>query len=186
MCKFLFVYLSEKWHGITVARLLPQPPRLHPHSHTGVKGNTGLSWEAWWLWEVWWLSGSAPDCCPAVRVWIRHLYSPQLTANRLVGCHLSWHLAAGWPLWGSTEEKIMRNEPLVRQKHIKIKKEKIFTAPHHFSNQPNLFILELLSFSVLNSLRYSNSQVVPLTWERNTKPFLKNLNIWSMYVTGFR
>jgi hypothetical protein len=51
----------------------------------------------------------------------RRLPSPQLTANLLVGCHLGWHLAAGWPLWGATEEKIMRNEPLVRQKHIKKK-----------------------------------------------------------------
>jgi hypothetical protein len=29
------------------------------------------------------------------RVQIRHLPSPQLTANLLVGCHLGWHLAAG-------------------------------------------------------------------------------------------
>jgi hypothetical protein len=56
------------------------------------------------------------------RVRIRCLPSPQLTANLLVGCHLGWHLAACWPLWGATEEKIMRNEPLVRQKHIKKKK----------------------------------------------------------------
>ncbi len=65
-----------------------------------------FNWEAWWLslggmvaqfWEAWLLSGSAPDCCPAVpaRVRIRHLPSPRLTANHLVGCHLRWHLAAG-------------------------------------------------------------------------------------------
>jgi hypothetical protein len=29
------------------------------------------------------------------RVRIRRLPSPQLTANRLVGCHLGWHLAGG-------------------------------------------------------------------------------------------
>ncbi len=29
------------------------------------------------------------------RVHIRHLPSPQLIANLLVGCHLGWHLAAG-------------------------------------------------------------------------------------------
>jgi hypothetical protein len=31
-------------------------------------------------------------------------------------------LAAGWPLWGATEEKITKNEPLVPQKHTKKKK----------------------------------------------------------------
>ncbi len=48
-----------------------------------------------------------------VRIW--YLPSPQLTANLLVGCHLGWHLAADWPLWGATEEKMIRNEPLVYQ-----------------------------------------------------------------------
>jgi hypothetical protein len=80
-----------------------------------------LNREAWWLnREAWWLSGSAPECCPAVLGSNpQRLCSPQLTANLLMGCHLGWHLAAGWPLWGSIEEKIMKNEPLVRQKHIK-------------------------------------------------------------------
>jgi hypothetical protein len=55
-----------------------------------------------------------------VRIW--HLPSPQLTANLLVACHMGWHLAAGWPLWGAKEEKITKNEPLVHQKHIKKKK----------------------------------------------------------------
>ncbi len=57
------------------------------------------------------------------RVRIRRLPSPQLIANLLVGCHLVWHLAAGWPLWGATEEKIVKNGSLVRQKHIKKKKK---------------------------------------------------------------
>ncbi len=34
--------------------------------------------------------------------------SPQLNTNLLVGCHLGWHLAAGWPLWGATEEKMTK------------------------------------------------------------------------------
>jgi hypothetical protein len=75
--------------------------------------------------EAWWLSGrhggSVVACLTVVlqsRVRIRHLPSPQLTANLLVGCHLGWHLAAGWPLCGVTEEKIIINELLVRQKHI--------------------------------------------------------------------
>jgi hypothetical protein len=45
------------------------------------------------------------------RVRIRCLPSPQLTANLLVGCHLGWHLAAFWPLWGATEVKIMKMNP---------------------------------------------------------------------------
>ncbi len=48
-------------------------------------------------------------------VQIRRLPSPQMTVNLLVGWHLGWHLAVGWPLWGATEEKIMRNELLVCQ-----------------------------------------------------------------------
>ncbi len=69
--------------------------------------------------------GSVKACLTVVllsRVQIQSLPSPQLTANLLVGCHLGWHLAVCWPLWGATEEKIMRNEPLVHQKHIKKKK----------------------------------------------------------------
>ncbi len=56
------------------------------------------------------------------RVQIRRLPSQQLSANLLVGCHLGWHMAAGWPLWGATEEKITKKEPLVHQKHTKKKK----------------------------------------------------------------
>jgi hypothetical protein len=52
---------------------------------------------------------------------IRRLLSPQLTANLSVGCHLWWHLAI--------EKKIMRNELLVRQKHIK--KKNIFILCIH-------------------------------------------------------
>jgi hypothetical protein len=47
------------------------------------------------LWEAWWLSGSTPDCCPAVPGSNPRLPSPQLTANLLAGCHLGWHLAGG-------------------------------------------------------------------------------------------
>ncbi len=56
------------------------------------------------------------------RVQIWRLPSPQLSANLLVGCHLGWHMSAGWPLWGATEEKITKKEPLVHQKHTKKKK----------------------------------------------------------------
>ncbi len=52
------------------------------------------------------------------RIRIRRLPSPHLTANLLVGCHLGCHLAAGWPLWGATEEKNYENEPIVLQKNI--------------------------------------------------------------------
>jgi hypothetical protein len=53
------------------------------------------------------------------RVQIQRLPSPQLIAHLLVGCYLGWHLAVGWPLWGATDEKIMKNEPLVREKKYK-------------------------------------------------------------------
>ncbi len=56
------------------------------------------------------------------QVLIRRLPSPQLSANLLVGCHLGWHMAADWPLWGATEENITKKEPLVHQKHTKKKK----------------------------------------------------------------
>ncbi len=68
------------------------------------------------------------------RVQIQRLPSPQLTANLLVGCHLGWHLAAGWPLWGATEEKNYENEPLVPQKHIK--KKKVIQYTPEGSNTP--------------------------------------------------
>ncbi len=70
--------------------------------------------------KVWWLNGSTSDCSPAVR--IRYLPSPQQTANLLEGCHLGWHLAEGWPLWGMTEEKIIKK----CQKHIR-KKNDLFS-----------------------------------------------------------
>jgi hypothetical protein len=50
---------------------------------------------------VWWLKGRCGGLMVAhqtvvlqSRVRIRHLPSPQLTANLLVGCHLGLHLAA--------------------------------------------------------------------------------------------
>jgi hypothetical protein len=62
-----------------------------------------LNREAWWLnreaWglirEAWWLNGSTPTVVLQSQVQIRHLPSPQLTANLLVGCYLGWHLAVG-------------------------------------------------------------------------------------------
>ncbi len=57
------------------------------------------------------------------RVRIRRLPSPQLSANLLVGRHRGWHMVAGWPLWGATEEKTTKKEPLVHQKHTKKKKK---------------------------------------------------------------
>ncbi len=75
--------------------------------------------------------GSSMVACQTVvlqsRVRIWHLPSPQLSANLLVGCHLGWHIAAGWPLWGATEEKITNKEPLVHQKHRKKKKYTVCT-----------------------------------------------------------
>ncbi len=58
--------------------------------------------------------------------WVRiqRLPGPQLTASLLVGCYLGWYLAAGWPLWEATEEKITKNELLVHQKKKHIKKNK--------------------------------------------------------------
>jgi hypothetical protein len=66
--------------------------------------------------EAWWLNdgrhgGSMVAWQTVVlqsRVQIQRLPSLQLTADLLVGCHLGWHLAAGWPLWGATEEKITK------------------------------------------------------------------------------
>jgi hypothetical protein len=67
--------------------------------------------------EVWWLSGSVPDCCPAVPG--SNLASPQPTAD----CQSSGGLPPGTAFGcGLTSVKIMRNEPLVRQKTYKEKK----------------------------------------------------------------
>ncbi len=52
------------------------------------------------------------------RIRIRHIPSPQLTANLLIGCHLGWHLLTS--VRGNRGENY-ENEPLVRQKHIKKK-----------------------------------------------------------------
>jgi hypothetical protein len=70
--------------------------------------------------------GSMVACQTVVlqsRVQIWHLPSPQLTANLLVGCHLGWHLAPGWPLWGATEEKITKINLWLAKKNIKINKK---------------------------------------------------------------
>jgi hypothetical protein len=48
----------------------------HISIHILVMGEGGMvAREAWWQREAWWLSGSVPDCCPAVPV------SPQPTAT---------------------------------------------------------------------------------------------------------
>ncbi len=78
----------------------------------------GRNVTAWWLLrEAWWLNASAPDCCPAVPG--LNLASPQPTAD----CQSSGGLPPGIALGcgqtserGDRGEKIMRNEPLLRQK----------------------------------------------------------------------
>ncbi len=61
---------------------------------------------------TWWLSGRHGGSVVAGLTVVpgSNLASPQptATANLLVGYHLGWHLAVGWPLLGATEEKIMR------------------------------------------------------------------------------
>ncbi len=64
----------------------------------------GSIWMAWWLNVGWrggsigWRGGSMVAHQTVVlqsRVRIRHLPSPQQTANLLEGCHLGWHFAEG-------------------------------------------------------------------------------------------
>jgi hypothetical protein len=75
---------------------------------------------------AWWLSGSVPDWCPAVPG--LNPVSPQPTAD----CQSSGGFPPGMALgcglisMRGTEEKIMRNKPLVRQKRIK--KKKVFSS----------------------------------------------------------
>jgi hypothetical protein len=61
------------------------------------------------------------------RVRIRHLPSPQLTANLLVGCHPG--KALGWGLTSvrGNRGKNYNTEPLVSQKHTKKKKKIIIS-----------------------------------------------------------
>jgi hypothetical protein len=56
------------------------------------------------------------------RVRIRHLPSPQLTANLLVGCHLGMALGCGLTSVRGNRRKNYENEPLVSQKNTKKKK----------------------------------------------------------------
>jgi hypothetical protein len=56
------------------------------------------------------------------RVQIRCLPSPQLTANLLVGSHLGMALACGLTSMRGNRGENYENEPLVRQKHTKKKK----------------------------------------------------------------
>jgi hypothetical protein len=64
-------------------------------------GSIGMAWwlngMAWWL-NLGWRGGSMVAHQTVVlqsRVQIRHLPSPQQTANLLEGCHLGWHFAEG-------------------------------------------------------------------------------------------
>jgi hypothetical protein len=72
--------------------------------------------------EAWWLSGSTPDCCPAVLG--LNPVSPlpsadcQSSSGFPPGVALAWGLTS---VRGDRGEKIMRNEPLVRQKYTKKK-----------------------------------------------------------------
>ncbi len=75
--------------------------------------------------EAWWLNGSVPDCCPAVPG--SNPASPQPTAD----CRSPGGLPPGMALGcGLTSVRGNRgenyeNEPLVRQKHIKKKKNNV-------------------------------------------------------------
>ncbi len=88
----------------------PAPPRTenhHPVQRTKFFSQAG------------WRGGSMVAHQTVVlqsRVRIRHLPSPQQTANLLEGCHLGWHFAEGWPLWGATEEKIMKMPKTYKEK----------------------------------------------------------------------
>ncbi len=96
------------------------PPFYHFHFPTRVPF---LSLCKQLTFQAWWLSGSPPDCYPAVLG--SNLVTPQPTADGQSsgGLPPKMALAAGWPLWGETEEKNMINEPLVSQKHIQKKKD---------------------------------------------------------------
>jgi hypothetical protein len=82
--------------------------------------------EAWWIFrEAWWINGSVPDCCPAVPG--SNPVSPQPTADCQSPDGLPPGMALGCELTsvrGNRGENY-KNEPLVRQKHIR-KKEKTF------------------------------------------------------------
>jgi hypothetical protein len=72
--------------------------------------------------EAWWINGSVPDCCPAVQG--SNLVSPQPTADFQSPGGLTPGMALGCGLTsvrGNRGENY-KNEPLVRQKHIKKKK----------------------------------------------------------------
>jgi hypothetical protein len=58
------------------------------------------------------------------QVQIRRLPSPQLTANFLVGCHLGMVLGCRLTSVRGNREENYENEPLVRQKHTKKKKNR--------------------------------------------------------------
>ncbi len=75
-------------------------------------------------WFQSWVNTSVNTVVLQSWVRIRHLPSPQQTANLLEGCHLGWHLAEGWPLWGATEEKIMKMPKTYKEK------KKNTSSPH--------------------------------------------------------
>jgi hypothetical protein len=54
-----------------------------------------------------------------------------------VGCHLGWHLAAADLCEGATEEKIMKNEPLVCQNISKEKRKKKAWSKQVNRRKPN-------------------------------------------------
>jgi hypothetical protein len=98
--------------------------------------------------EAWWFNDSAPDCCPAVP---GSNPASQLIAHLLVGCHLGWYLAAGWPLWGATEEKIVKMDRWCAKKHIK--KKKYFTYWYIRKNISDNYYT-YLSMYIFSLMRY--------------------------------
>ncbi len=86
-----------------------------------------------------------------VRIWC--LPSQQLTANLLAGWHLGYHLALGLPLWVATEQKITKNEPLVRQKHLQKKKRMFcFICLYFKINISDAFYIKNVPFSIPSPL----------------------------------
>ncbi len=85
--------------------------------------------------EAWWLSGRAPDCCPAVQG--SNPASPQPTAECQSSGGLPPGMALGCGLTSARDDRgeIMRNEPLVRQKHEEKKKER---GSHLWENRRSL------------------------------------------------
>jgi hypothetical protein len=99
------------------------------------------------------------------RVQIWRLPSPQLTAILLVGCHLGWHLAAGWPLWGATEKKIMKMN-LWFTRNINRKKKENFSPPRSHAASHQSILHDIVPTSLAHPLTHSLDRTpsTPITY----------------------